>query len=95
MDKGDVRLEAGDVLAAVLALLLLLGVRLALVVAHLEEVLEGFSTHGAVEIATSSLISRQNLASIDSNSRGRFPFCWHQPPTFFHHEPLFVIKGKI
>ena len=87
MDEGDVRLEAGDVLAAVLALLLLLGVRLTLVVAHLEEVLEGFAAHGAVEIATSSLISQQNLANIDCNTRGRFPFCRHQPPTFCHQEP--------
>ena len=50
VDKRDVRLEAGDVLAAVLALLFLLGVRLALVVAHLEEVLKSDCAHGAVGI---------------------------------------------
>ena len=48
VDEGDVRLEAGDVLATVLALLLLLGVRLPLVVAHREEVVEGDAAHRAV-----------------------------------------------
>ena len=66
MDEGDVRLEAGDVLAAVLALLLLLGVRLALVVAHLEEVLEGFAAHRAVEFPTYLPVSQQSLPNIDS-----------------------------
>ena len=48
VNEGDVRLEAGDVLAAVLALLLLLGVRLTLVVAHREKVVEGDAAHLAV-----------------------------------------------
>ena len=63
MDKSDVRLEAGDVLAAVFALLLLLGVRLALVIAHLEEVLEGDSTHRAVRIVIMSLLVGRILIS--------------------------------
>ena len=49
MNEGDVRLEAGDVLAAVLALLLLLGVRLTLVVPHREKVVEGDAAHLAVK----------------------------------------------
>ena len=63
VDKRYVRLEAGDVLAAVLALLLLLGVRLALVVAHLEEVLKSDCAHGAVGIVILSLVSQHRLAN--------------------------------
>ena len=48
VNEGDVRLEAGDVLAAVLALLLLLRVRLTLVLAHQEKVVEGDAAHLAV-----------------------------------------------
>ena len=73
VDKRYVRLEAGDVLAAVLALLLLLGVRLALVVAHLEEVLKSDCAHGAVGIVILSLVSQHRLANTDTNT-----VCWHQ-----------------
>ena len=65
VDERDVRLEAGDVLAAVLALLLLLGVRLALVVPHLEKVLEGYVAHGALEMASLSPVRQHCLFNID------------------------------
>ena len=56
VNKRDVRLEAGDVLAAVLALLLLLGVRLTLVVPHREKVVEGDAAHWAVNRKQSLVI---------------------------------------
>ena len=56
MNEGDVRLEAGDVLTAVLALLLLLGVRLPLVVSHREKVVEGDAAHLAVNRKQSLVI---------------------------------------
>ena len=57
VNEGDVRLEAGDVLAAVLALLLLLGVRLTLVVPHREKVVEGDAAHLAGNRNNRSLVT--------------------------------------